>query len=69
MRRLFMKSSLTKLKNKLKTDGYGYYIDAMVIVGLPAIAYIYSDWRAALAVFVIANITLGVLSVRNGGSR
>jgi len=36
----------------------------MIIVGLPLIAFLYFGWAAALSVFVVANIIIGILNLR-----
>lgn len=40
------------------------WIIALVTIGLPAIAWVYLDWRAALATFVVTQIALGILKER-----
>lgn len=40
------------------------YVLALITIGLPAIFYIYFDWRAALTVFILTQIPLGLLRER-----
>lgn len=40
------------------------YILVLISVGLPFIAFIYFDWRAALAVLIVVQIIIGLLALR-----
>lgn len=49
---------------KLRSNAYEIFITTLFVLGIPAIAWIYVDWRAAFASFVLVNIVLGVLYLR-----
>lgn len=56
-----IKLQAIKIKNSLNE----LYTLALITVGLPAIFYIYIDWKAALTVFVVTQIALGIVRERN----
>lgn len=49
---------------KIKENIIEYYTLVLLVLGLPLVAFVYLDWRAALAVFVLVQIVLGLLVVR-----
>lgn len=49
---------------RLPDNLYETFVTALIVVGLPLVAYIYIDWRAALTAFVLVNIVLGVMVLR-----
>lgn len=40
------------------------YVLVLLTFGLPLIAYIYIDWRAALTVFVLVQSVIGILAIK-----
>lgn len=40
------------------------YVTLLIVVGLPAIAFMYVNWQLAVAVSIVAQITLGILSLK-----
>jgi hypothetical protein len=48
---------------KLREDIIEYYTLVLLIAGLPLVAFVYWDWRAALTVFIVVQIVLGVMIV------
>lgn len=58
-------TSLKALAGKLTENFIERWTIALIVVGLPAIAYIYGDWRAAIVAFVIPQIIIGYLVIRN----
>lgn len=40
------------------------YTVSLITIGVPAIFYIYLDWKAALTSFVLVQITLGIVRER-----
>jgi hypothetical protein len=57
-------NSIKALAGHIKESFVEGYTLLLVAVGLPAIAYIYIDWRAALAVFVLSQIGLCYLKLK-----
>jgi len=51
---------------KLKDNITELYTLLLIVVGLPAVAYIYIDWKLALTVFILVQIALGFFSLRFG---
>lgn len=43
---------------------YEYFVIALISVGLPLIGQMYVDWRAALSIFIVVNIILGLLVLK-----
>jgi hypothetical protein len=50
--------------NLNKSDLLEYYVLLLLAVGLPLVAFVYLDWRAALTAFVLSQIIVGVLAIR-----
>lgn len=58
---------MNKLKSlyiTIKKDALEYYALTLLVVGLPVIAWIYFDWRAALAVTLIVQAVICVLALK-----
>lgn len=53
------------LAGAVKENGIEIYTFLLLALGVPAVAYVYYDWRAALAVFVVSQIGIGFLALRN----
>jgi len=51
---------------KVKENALEIYAYLFVCFGLPLIALIYIDWRAALTVFILLQATIGVLAIVRG---
>lgn len=49
----------------IKANFTEWYTLLLLIIGVPAIVYIYFDWKAALATSIVIQATLGVLAVGN----
>lgn len=45
-----------------------YYVTALLFIGPPLVAFIYFDWRAALSTFVVSQLVVGVLALRQESS-
>lgn len=58
-------TSLKALAGTIRTNFVEGYTYLCISVGLPAVAYVFADWRYALAVFVATQIAIGVLALRN----
>lgn len=41
-----------------------HWVLGLVSLGLPAIAYLYFDWRAAFSVFIIVQIGINILRLK-----
>ena len=55
---------MKKIIENLRSNALEYWTLLMIIVGLPLIAFLYFGWAAALSVFVVANIIIGILNLR-----
>jgi energy-converting hydrogenase Eha subunit E len=47
-----------------KSNILEYYVTFLLALGLPLVALIYFDWRAALATFVVVQTVVGLLALR-----
>lgn len=47
----------------IQTTVSEYWIDILTYIGLPLIAYIYVDWRLALATFIIAGLIVEIIAI------
>ena len=59
---------LTSLKAQagtLRSNFTEVYTYCLISFGLPLVAFVYLDWKAALTTFVITQIAIGLLAVRN----
>ena len=59
---------ITRLKaqaGKLKANITEVYTMVLITIGLPAIAYIYIDWKAAVTVCILAQLVIGILAIRS----
>ena len=54
-----------ELLNELKKNYAEYWTLAMIFIGLPFVAFIYVDWRLALATFVLSSIAFGIAKLRS----
>lgn len=55
----------TLMKRLNNPDLLEYYVMALLAIGLPLVAYVYFDWKAALATFVISQSVIGLLALRS----
>lgn len=51
---------------KVKQNSTEVLLYACISLGLPAIAYLYIDWKAAFSVAVLAQIVMLILKLREG---
>jgi hypothetical protein len=49
---------------KIKKPNNEQYTQALIAVGIPAIAWLFTDFKIALSVFIIIQIILGILRER-----
>jgi hypothetical protein len=57
-------ANLKAQAGKLRENWTEAYTFLLIAVGLPAVAYVYLDWRAALTAFVIPQIVIGFLALK-----
>lgn len=55
---------LKALAGKIRTNFIEWNTLLAIVVGLPAIAYLYVDVKLAAAVFIMVQIALGVVALR-----
>lgn len=59
-------SNLAKnLIKKMQQNAVEVWATLSIFVGIPLVAWLYFDYRAALLVFVLASSVIGTLAVRN----
>lgn len=56
-----IKALVATVKDKLTVENWTFFL---LVVGLPLIGYIYTDWKLALTIFCIVNIVIGILYIR-----
>lgn len=57
-------TSLKAQAGKLRSNFTEVYTYLLIALGLPLVAFVYVDWKAALAVFVVSQIVIGFLALR-----
>jgi len=60
-----LKDNLRKIISKLKSSPYEYYILTLISLGIPLVAFLYFDYRAAILSFVIIQSVIGLLAIKN----
>jgi len=63
---------LTSIKAQagtLRSNFTEVYTYCLISFGLPLVALVYLDWRAALSVFVVTQIAIGVFALRSEGTK
>lgn len=60
-----MKQLATKIRTYISKNTLELYVAVLAVIGLPLIAYIYVDWRLALAVFIAVQLVPAFLALRS----
>lgn len=60
-----VKNTTTKALSWLQQNLLELWAGLAIFVGLPLVAWLYFDYRAAILVFVVSSIVIAVLAVRN----
>lgn len=55
---------LQNIARTVKNNPYELWATLSIFVGLPLVAYLYFDYRAAILVFVSASVVVPVLALR-----
>jgi energy-converting hydrogenase Eha subunit E len=56
-----------KLTKNISINLQEYYTLSLITVGLPLIGLVYSGWKLALTIFILTQITIGLLYLRATG--